>query len=86
MGKDLDAQVEAFCTQPLDAGPYTFLAADALTMEVPEAGEVVDVACLIVAGVIVCSVESHRGGSRYRRRVIVCSVESHPGGSRCSAA
>ena len=33
MAKDLDAQVEAFRTRPLDAGPYTFLAADALTMK-----------------------------------------------------
>ena len=32
MAKDLDNQVEAFRTRPLDAGPYTFLAADALTM------------------------------------------------------
>ena len=31
MAKDLDAQVEAFRTRPLDAGPYTFVAADALT-------------------------------------------------------
>src|SRR5215831_11279619 len=30
MAKDLDAQVEAFRTRPLDAGPYTFVAADAL--------------------------------------------------------
>jgi hypothetical protein len=38
MAKDLDAQVEAFRTRPLDAGPYTFVAADALTMNVREAG------------------------------------------------
>jgi putative transposase len=31
MAKDLDAQVEAFRTRPLDTGPYTFVAADALT-------------------------------------------------------
>src|ERR1700730_16846485 len=30
MAKDLDGQVEAFRTRPLDAGPYTFLAADAM--------------------------------------------------------
>ncbi|WP_197487872.1 transposase, partial [Rhodococcus sp. LB1] len=30
MAKDLDAQVEAFRSRPLDAGPYTFVAADAL--------------------------------------------------------
>ena len=29
IAKELDAQVEAFRTRPLDAGPYTFLAADA---------------------------------------------------------
>ena len=29
MAKNLDAQVEAFRTRPLDAGPYTFVAADA---------------------------------------------------------
>ena len=38
MAKDLDAQVEAFRTRVLDAGPYTFIAADALTMKVREAG------------------------------------------------
>ena len=26
MAKDLDAQVEAFRTRPLDEGPYTFVA------------------------------------------------------------
>ncbi len=29
MAKDLDAQVEAFRSRPLDAGPYAFVAADA---------------------------------------------------------
>ena len=32
MAKDLDAQVADFRHRPLDAGPYTFVAADALTM------------------------------------------------------
>jgi putative transposase len=32
MAKDLDEQVEAFRHRPLDAGPYTFLAADALVL------------------------------------------------------
>ena len=41
MAKDLDAQVEAFRTRPLDAGPYTFVAADALMMKVREGGRVV---------------------------------------------
>jgi transposase-like protein len=35
MAKDLDGQVEAFRTRPLDAGPYTFVAADALVLKVP---------------------------------------------------
>ena len=51
MAKGLDAQVEAFRTRPLDAGPYTFVAADALTMKVREAGRVINVACLIATGV-----------------------------------
>lgn len=36
MSKSLDEQVEAFRTRPLDAGPYTFLAADALVLKVRE--------------------------------------------------
>ncbi|CLV42719.1 transposase [Mycobacterium tuberculosis] len=32
MAKELDEAVEAFRTRPLDAGPYTFLAADALVV------------------------------------------------------
>src|SRR4051794_37970374 len=38
MAQDLDEQVAAFRTRPLDAGPYTFLAADALVLKVREAG------------------------------------------------
>src|SRR3954471_11046782 len=38
MAADLDEQVEAFRTRPLDQGPYTFVAADALTMKVREGG------------------------------------------------
>jgi putative transposase len=38
MAADLDAQVEAFRTRPLDAGPYTSLAADALFLKVREDG------------------------------------------------
>jgi transposase-like protein len=36
MAKELDEHVESFRTRPLDAGPYTFIAADALTMKVRE--------------------------------------------------
>ena len=35
MARDLDEKVEAFRTRPLDQGPYTFLAADALVLEGP---------------------------------------------------
>ncbi|HHU37988.1 MAG TPA: IS256 family transposase [Propionibacterium sp.] len=51
MAKDLDAQVEAFRTRPLNEGPYTFVAADALTMKVREAGRVVKIAVMIATGV-----------------------------------
>ena len=51
MAKELDAAVEAFRTRPLDAGPYTFLAADALVLKVREAGRVVNVHALIAVGV-----------------------------------
>ncbi len=37
MAKDLDEQVEQFRTRPLDAGPYPFVAADALVLKVREA-------------------------------------------------
>jgi transposase-like protein len=51
MAKDLDEQVAAFRTRPLNEGPYTFLAADALTMKVREGGRVVKVAVMVATGV-----------------------------------
>ncbi|WP_350246327.1 IS256 family transposase [Rhodococcus sp. D-6] len=51
MAKDLDAQVEAFRNRPLDAGPYTFVAADALVLKVRENGRVVNVHALVAVGV-----------------------------------
>jgi transposase-like protein len=51
MAKDLDEQVAAFRTRPLSDGPYTFLAADALTMKVREGGRVVKVAVMVATGV-----------------------------------
>jgi putative transposase len=51
MATDLDAQVEAFRTRPLDAGPYTFLAADALVLKVREGGRTVNVHALIATAV-----------------------------------
>jgi putative transposase len=51
MAAYLDAQVEAFRNRPLDAGPYTFVWCDALTIKVREAGRTVNVHTLIVVGV-----------------------------------
>ncbi|MFD7011884.1 transposase [Rhodococcus jostii] len=51
MAKDLHAQVEAFRSRPLDAGPYTFVAADALVLKVRENGRVVNVHALVAVGV-----------------------------------
>jgi len=51
MAKDLDEQVAAFRSRPLHDGPYTFVAADALTMKVREAGRVVKVAVMVATGV-----------------------------------
>jgi putative transposase len=51
MAADLDAQVEAFRTRPLDAGPYTFLAADALVLKVREGGRTINVHALLAVGV-----------------------------------
>src|SRR3954468_21651025 len=57
MAQDLDEQVAAFRSRPLDAGPYTFLAADALVLKVREAGRVVNVHALIAVGV---NADGHR--------------------------
>ena len=57
MAADLDAQVEAFRTRPLDAGPYTFLAADALVLKVREGGRVVNTHALLAFGV---NADGHR--------------------------
>ena len=51
MAKILDAEVEAFRTRPLDAGPYVYLWLDALTQKVREGGRVVTVAVVIATGV-----------------------------------
>ena len=58
MATDLDAQVDAFRTRPLgDAGPFTFVAADALTMKVREDGRVVNAVVLVATGV---NADGHR--------------------------
>ena len=51
MATDLDEQVAAFRTRPLNEGPYTFVAADALTMKVREDRRVVKVAVMVATGV-----------------------------------
>jgi transposase-like protein len=51
MAKDLDARVADFRHRPLDAGPYTFVAADALVLKVREGGRVVNVHALVATGV-----------------------------------
>ena len=52
MAAELDEQVTAFRTRPLgEAGPFTFVAADALTMKVRENGRVVNAVVLVATGV-----------------------------------
>ena len=58
MAKDLDAHVEEFRTRPLaDAGPFTFVAADALVLKVREGGRVVPVHALVATGI---NADGHR--------------------------
>jgi putative transposase len=51
MARDIDEQVEAFLTRPLDAGPYTFLAAHVLVRKVREGGRTVNFHALAATGV-----------------------------------
>ena len=52
MAGELDEQVKTFRHRPLDeAGPFTFVAADALTMKVREGGRVINAVVLIATGV-----------------------------------
>jgi putative transposase len=57
MAKDLDIEVEAFRTRPLDQGPYTYVWLDATFQKVREAGRIQNVAVVIATGV---NVEGHR--------------------------
>jgi putative transposase len=58
MAKELDAHVEEFRTRRLeDAGPFTFVAADALVLKVREGGRVVAVHALVATGV---NADGHR--------------------------
>jgi transposase-like protein len=51
MAKDLDEMVAEFRGRPLDAGPYSYVWADALSMKVREGGRIVNIACLLAVGV-----------------------------------
>lgn len=51
LAKDLDGMVSGFRDRPLDAGPYTYVWADALTIKVREGGRIVNIACLLAVGV-----------------------------------
>lgn len=90
MAKDPRRHVEAFRTRPLDAGPYTFVAAEALVLKVREGGRKVNVH----ASRGWC--ERRRlpgdpqpaclGGGRRRRRARLADPWTPPGtGRRCPA-
>jgi transposase-like protein len=58
MAADLDEQVAAFRNRPLgESGPFTLVAADALTMKVRENGRVVNAVVLVATGV---NADGHR--------------------------
>jgi transposase-like protein len=57
MAKELDDHVAQFRTRPLDQGPYTFVAADALVLKVREGGRVANVHALLATGV---NADGHR--------------------------
>ncbi len=57
MAAELDEQVQSFRSRPLDAGPYTFVAADALVLKVREGGRVVNVHALLACGI---NADGHR--------------------------
>jgi putative transposase len=57
MAKELDSEVAAFRSRPLDGGPYTYLSLDAMTQKVRESGRIVNVAVVIAVGV---NAEGHR--------------------------
>jgi hypothetical protein len=63
MAKDLDAQVADFRHRPLDAGPYTFLAADALVLKVREGGRSIPRKSSVLTAVL----PAGRGGGGCRR-------------------
>ncbi len=58
MAGELDEHVHQFRHRPLaEAGPFIFVAADALTMKVREGGRVINAVCLVATGV---NADGHR--------------------------
>jgi transposase-like protein len=57
MARELDTAVADFRGRPLDQGPYTFVAADALVLKVREGGRVAGVHALVATGV---NADGHR--------------------------
>ena len=57
MAAELDEMVAEFRNRPLDAGPYTYVWADALTQKVREGGRIVNVAVVIAVEV---NADGHR--------------------------
>ena len=58
MAQDLDDHVADFHTRPVnEAGPYTFVSADALTMKVEEGGRISNVSVMIATGL---NADGHR--------------------------
>jgi putative transposase len=79
MAKGLDAHVEEFRTRSLaEAGPFTFVAADALVLKVREGGRVVPVHALVATGV-------NADGDREILGLQVTSSEDAPAGWGSSA-
>lgn len=72
LAKSLDEQVASWRSRPLDAGPYVFLWADALTQRVREGGRTVNVHALLAVGV-------NRNGQREVLGVDVVSSEDGAG-------
>jgi len=57
LAKTLDAEVAAFRSRPLDAGPYPYLWLDALSVKAREDGRVISVATVVASAV---SADGHR--------------------------
>ena len=72
MAAEIDAAVGDFRTRPLDAGPYTLVAADALMLKVRESRRMVNVHALLATGV-------HADGHREILGLQVTSAEDGAG-------